>query len=1748
MSVEPIASRVADFLQVDQQLIQDINNDVLGRIEEKLEDLRKQKSENLRITATLDQLKSQSENKLESFKIHISQLAKALEDGKDERLHFEEEKRRLIEGNSQVTKRIIELEQEIEVERQQKELADASKQDIAESLNEKIEELSSTKAKLNEAQGANKELRQKVVNTETELQTQQALELRSKSEILRMEQEITLLRENNDWLTNQLNTKTVQLNEFRESTISELQDSQLKVSNMESELEIARTSNQKLKQSVHSLHEQLEQKLSENKEIKDEYNFSKQELTKEMSLKQRMIDALEKHMESLKKEMDATKNNMDSSYFTEKERDELIEELNAVKYRLDASESNCIKLKETIDELTSNIKLEDSEVGNTTASSEKSVSVIPKLYGDLGMLKKQLVIEKRQKEELKMQVEAFVVELEHKIPVLNSFKERSEMLERELNEVTILLESTGKDRDQKSSQLDYLKATVKSYETQIASLSKQRVDLAHQIQYLLVNESIKSDDGGPLSAEELQFVKNLTNSQEITKTSDTQGIITDRLVEFRSVVELQQKNSELLSTIRNLADELERREAENKSQIQVLEDETVREAKETILTLHDHAQNLENQLVILSKERDAYKALSVNASSGTNTPKAITYPSPDNDDKVKDLETRLTAVIQEAENNAKEWSSENSNLRKKLYEISLNFESEKTSRTLAEDRLNLLQSTLELSKRQCEELQKRSSDLQDILTKQDKRTQETVDSLIKTKSTLSSIQSELSILKSEKQFMAKVQKELKAENERFSKESVEYKVLIAQLQTLQREREMLLKETQNSYKEKLRKLEIELSGSLERLEEIEKNTTGIASNKEHQYNWFQEKIDKLTSEAAQQKTTLEEKEAQLQKMQSTINEQSAKLKEAEARAQSYTMLSNVDDAQNLVETLRQELEKVNLQLSDSYSQIEHHKTLAEQSVQSVNEVSQAFEEAQKESQKTIITLENERNQLQSTVNILNDQVKDLNNEIFHQKSEYQTERNATMEEISKLQMVKESVDRTKADYEEKIAMIQKDLEMQTQYANESQRSYELELQKHADVSKTITSLRTEAQSYKSDLETLKTQSQLAMENLKNSEKLWNEQKTEYEDKLSVLEQRVQELSTQNKLLYDQIELLNKTEDRDNSHDSSDLLISLRRERDMLETKLEVALSEQTVLKQRLDIAKSEIEDLNTQLSQVKNSSSESAHLLEQQENIMKELDQLHLLRESNVTLRSENSSFKKECDNLKSQLQECNDRLAPLQSSISSLQNGIKIKEQELIQSKEEAERWKSRSQDILHKYERIDPEEHGKLKEEINDVKNELQTTKDTLQSVIAEKDDWESKFQRIRLQARDRLNASKEKEQSLSSEINQINEAKSQVEADLGKCKTACKELEERLQVVTQEAETKEQTFNSQLSKLQEDLHSIQVQMENASKTEQNNADSDEKIKSLTETVEMLNSKIQELEAEASNAQKIVAEHHTPVINEDTKSIVDNLKTEFEAEKEQLIKDKEKELRSKFEAEKESAWNSREEELRKQFEEREKRIREECEKTTVQSPSQPTLDIDIDALKNEWEKEYEKQTLEKIKLAEEALKKRIRLPTQQKIDKIVEARKAVLEESFEEKVNEKAQKLAGEIGNDAITLEKHRAELNALKDSMRKQFEADLAEIKQKSFEEGKQQVSLKLKFLESKIRNLEQQKSTIKPVENDTSNMSAAFQAPVFGSHSTFTSPFSTSEISPNKRPIDDTATEQPEKRHKEPESDTEDGQEA
>ena len=121
----------------------------------------------------------------------------------------------------------------------------------------------------------------------------------------------------------------------------------------------------------------------------------------------------------------------------------------------------------------------------------------------------------------------------------------------------------------------------------------------------------------------------------------------------------------------------------------------------------------------------------------------------------------------------------------------------------------------------------------------------------------------------------------------------------------------------------------------------------------------------------------------------------------------------------------------------------------------------------------------------------------------------------------------------------------------------------------------------------------------------------------------------------------------------------------------------------------------------------------------------------------------------------------------------------------------------------------------------------------------------------------------------------------------------------------------------------------------------------------------------------------------------------------------------------------------------------------------------------------------------------------------------------------------------MAQDKGKNEFSLQEHKNELEELKASLQKQFEATLTDVKQKAFEEGKQQVSLKIKFLEGKIKNLEKEKAS--------SDVSSTSQVPVFGTQQLPVNPFASNMLSPfsNKRNLeeDNDQPDSSEKRKKE-----------
>lgn len=115
------------------------------------------------------------------------------------------------------------------------------------------------------------------------------------------------------------------------------------------------------------------------------------------------------------------------------------------------------------------------------------------------------------------------------------------------------------------------------------------------------------------------------------------------------------------------------------------------------------------------------------------------------------------------------------------------------------------------------------------------------------------------------------------------------------------------------------------------------------------------------------------------------------------------------------------------------------------------------------------------------------------------------------------------------------------------------------------------------------------------------------------------------------------------------------------------------------------------------------------------------LESIHtakLLRESNQTLRDENEANLRKVTTLDTQLRQVQGELNPLKEHVATLQAEVESKQHQIRLLEEDNERWKTRNQTILAKYERIDPEELQVLKAQIDEVQASLAATQ-------AERDD---------------------------------------------------------------------------------------------------------------------------------------------------------------------------------------------------------------------------------------------------------------------------------------------------------------------------------------------------------------------------------------------------------------------------------------
>lgn len=236
------------------------------------------------------------------------------------------------------------------------------------------------------------------------------------------------------------------------------------------------------------------------------------------------------------------------------------------------------------------------------------------------------------------------------------------------------------------------------------------------------------------------------------------------------------------------------------------------------------------------------------------------------------------------------------------------------------------------------------------------------------------------------------------------------------------------------------------------------------------------------------------------------------------------------------------------------------------------------------------------------------------------------------------------------------------------------------------------------------------------------------------------------------------------------------------------------------LKQQLDRTTADLDETRGLLMAEREKEAFAATSTLQHQELVAKINELNLLRESNVTLRSENERNARRAAKLQTKVSELTAQLSPLEEKVHDLQAEVETKDAQMRLLAEDNERWKNRNQQILQKYERIDPVELQNLKDQLDAANAEKAKLDAQLAEAISKNravaEAWKAKHDKAVASAKTRLDQNREIIENLEARINtSVQEAasgNSQIEAIKAEAEAAKNELNKQVTDLKAQLET--------------------------------------------------------------------------------------------------------------------------------------------------------------------------------------------------------------------------------------------------------------------------------------------------------------------------------------------------------------------
>lgn len=1115
--------------------------------------------------------------------------------------------------------------------------------------------------------------------------------------------------------------------------------------------------------------------------------------------------------------------------------------------------------------------------GTPGSVRSKSAVTATQAFEQLYHVKKQLTEEKRRYEILREQCDELAQMVETQAPEIVDLRTDNARLEQELVDMSQYVDQATTERERARKDAKKAEIHIETATAESNILRQQLRDLSAQVKLLLFEVDARERGLDAMSTAERSQLESLARGDigedALEGMTDTDRLISQRLTVFKNISELQEKNQELLKITRHLGAQMESEEVMAAKDQAAKDHAHVQELEIAIAGYKQELESLAIRSESFVKERDMFRRMlqhrgqiPADTDLATAFGKSVSGNENGLDQSARDNANYATLLREHQihfDNYRNEQAADRLTLktqtdRLSAEKVSLQAEIAKVSSqlTFANGRFDMLQANYAMLEAENKELQKRSQILAEAAAKQDTRTQQVAEDLVEAKSLVESMRNENSNLKAEKNLWKDIQDRLSQDNENLINERARLNNLVANQQSLQNERELSEAETRRRLQAQVETLESELTLTKRKLADEVEESKKNQQRKDYDSQQHQRRIDDLAASLGKVREELVAAKTSRDHLQSRVDDLTIELRSAEERVEvlqprptprpGTTNAGDTSQEESLskeqelaleVSELKRDLELARSELEGAKTQMEQYRAISqssEEELQSLNATQDLYRE---EMDQIVEGKDAKIRELQQRTDDIASELTNTNNELTALRNQHGETARQIQEEKSILEA---EIARLKDDDERHATSAQfhqQDLRAQAAIATKAQQDYENELVKHAEAAKLLQSLRAEHNQLKTESASLKADAESSRIALSQSESSWDERREQFEVELRELKARRDDANAQNKVLHQQLENVSAqivtlqqtrsaavasteagtpTNDVDanrNADGLRELNSFLRREKEIVEVQYELKVQEAKRLQQQYEYAQSQLDETRLKLEQERQTHANTGQSSVAHHDLMEKLNELNVFRESSVTLRNETRQAQAQVADKSKRVEELMGQIQPLEAQIRELELSKEIADGEMQLLQADRDRWQKRTQDIISKYDRIDPAEMEQLKETIETLRTEKdalvqeqQPLLEKIQAFESEKAGWQASKQKIIEQAKEknRLNAKDIKDRTTERDTAiQEKEALEQqllsIQQQLQTVQEQLENAQQQLQTALQEKEAAEQRLLS-------------------------------------------------------------------------------------------------------------------------------------------------------------------------------------------------------------------------------------------------------------------------------------------------------------------------------------------------------------